>query len=180
MATIIVKPTDTSDPNYATDLAVYNTRISEIRNLASPDLAAPITDEEIPESVIADSVYLTAAERRVLRDTAITDISTVSADNLAILVYMTQVLLAFRLLAQLPELLQESVRSDGAQYQEITLEQRKQNLLSEYNDELAVINPDSTKSLGFRIPVATTTSRYERSLIYDNREFNDYWSYFGL
>ena len=180
MATIIVKPTDPTDADYNADLAEYNTRIEAIRLLASPDVSAPLTDTEIPETVVADNVYLTAAERRVLRDTAIADPTTVSAENLAILVYMTQVLLAFRLLAQLPELLQESVLSDSARYQEITLDQRKQNLLSEYNDELAVINPDSTKSLGFRIPVATTGSRYERSLLFDNRSFNDYWSYFGL
>ena len=187
MAQIIVKPTLPDSPttqqqaDYDAALLVYNGRIEAIRLLASPDIASPMTADDIPESVIANSVYLLAAERRVMRDTAITDLTTVSADDLASLVYMTQILLAFRFLAQLPEQLRETLLGETNQFQEITLDQRKQNLLSEYNDELVVINPSSGKSLGFRIPVATTGSRYERSLLLDTRgDFNDYWSYFGL
>ena len=71
MAYIIVKPTDPTAPDYATELATYNAQLDGIRKLASPDLRTVLTETHLPESTLADDVYLLAAEREVLREAGI-------------------------------------------------------------------------------------------------------------
>ena len=163
MATIIVKPTDQSDPNYATELATYTAQIEGIRILASPDVVAKFTDTELPESIIANDVYLAAKEREVLKDTNI-DAPDVSSQTDAIyqrLVYMTQLLVAIELKPQLAQIIRQRSFSTDTQLQTVDWEAHIARWLANYNDELIVVNPAANVVDTSSIPVAGATTKSE-------------------
>ena len=160
MATIIVKPTDQSDPNYQSELDTYNVQIEGIRTLASPDLAAKFTDSQLPESLIADDVYLAAKEREVLKDTGINaaDVASQTAEVYRRLVYMTQLLVAIELKQQLLRIIRQRVMSTDTQMQAIDLESHVARLQANYISELIVVNPTASGTSSIPVAGATTSS----------------------
>ena len=143
MAYVIVKPTDTTDPDYQTELDTYNRQIEGIRRLASPDLITRFTETDLPESLIADDVYLLAAEREVLREAAIavSDIAGLSVSDAMALLLLVQIKLTLEFISQLPQLLQEGILGETQRFAEIDWEDRETRLLSKYRNELLAINP---------------------------------------
>ena len=160
MATIIVKPTDQSDPNYQSELDTYNAQIEGIRILASPDLVAKSTDSQLPESLIADDVYLAAKEREVLKDTNINaaDVASQTAEVYRRLVYMTQLLVAIELKQQLLRIISQRVMSTDTQMQAIDLESHVARLQANYISELIVVNPTASGTSSIPVAGATTSS----------------------
>ena len=182
MAYIIVKPTAVIEPilpqnptqqqqddydaavlvyqQYLADLATYNTQINGIRLIASTDLVVKFTEVDLPESLIADDVYLAAVERRVLMDTGIdtADVSSQTPDIRARLVYMVQLAEAIEMIPQLPQIVRDQELRESQQVQEIDWEKHSEKLANNYKIELLIVNPSGTTSLVTPIQVFTTNT----------------------
>lgn len=163
MAVVIVKPTDTTDPDYQSELDTYNEQIDGIRRLASPFLTNPLTATSLPEDVIADPVYLDALEREVLRESAIdaADVSSLPADELAELVYLVQIRVAIDFIPQLPQLLEQSIFANDTRYADVDWEKRVERLEAIYLEVLKVVNPAANVVDTSTIPVQGTTTKSE-------------------
>ena len=170
MATIIKIPTfvDADNPTAAEQAAqgLYIAQMETIRRLLSPDITALISAEELPDAVISDPGYLMACERQVLSNAGYTaaQVMALSPDSveLAILVYATQILIATKLITQAAQIVQESVRSDSARFQEIDWKERLANLRLDYKDQILIINPGATVSITVD-PIAVFTTRTNRA-----------------
>ena len=182
MAYVIVKPTVVLEPilpntptpqeqaaydaallvyqQYLADVATYEAQIDGVRHLASPDLIIRFTAEDLPESLIADDVYLLAAEREVLREAAIavSDIAGLSANDAAVLVLLVQLKLTIELIPQLPQLLQEGILGETQRLAEIDWTARLVQLLSKYRNDLLAINPAADVVDDSQIVVAGNTT----------------------
>lgn len=149
MLNIIIKPTDDTAPNYASDLAVYEANIDGARKLASPNLVEPITEDDLPTSVLGDPVFLRSAERQVLRDVGLkaSDVSSLPRDSekFQTLLLLLQLRLAINIQPKLPQLLRESVLSyaHDEQWERIGWKERQNELKDQYKDEVMEINPEA-------------------------------------
>ena len=182
MAYVIVKPTVVLEPilpntptpqeqaaydaallvyqQYLADVATYEAQIDGVRRLASPDLIIRFTAEELPESLIADDVYLLAAEREVLREAAIavSDIASLSVSDAMALLLLVQLKLTIELIPQLPKLLQEGILGETQRLAEIDWTARLVQLLSKYRNDLLAINPAADVVDDSQIVVAGNTT----------------------
>ena len=166
MATIIIKPTDANAPNYAADLAVYESHIDGVRKLASPNLVEPITADDLPTEILGNDVFLRSAERQVIRHAGLTTSEVASlpidSEKFAILLTMVQLRLAINISPRLPELLRESVLSyaHDEQWEQIGWKVRQEELQEEDTEELLEINPDADVLQSLPMPkVLLTDSR---------------------
>ena len=161
MAYIIVKPADTSDPNYDTELATYNARLDSARLRASPDLIARITETELPESVIADDAYLLASEIKVLRDTGIaaSAVSGLSADRFELLLLALWDQMSIELIPQIAAILRQRSISTETTVAEVDWEKRVARIEKRYAENVTVLNPSANVSSDASATVEITTSR---------------------
>lgn len=149
MLNIIIKPTDPNAPDYDSVLAVYELNIDGGRKLASPNLAEPITADDLPSEILGDDVFLLSAERQVLRDVGLTaaDVANLPRDSekFQTLLYLLQLRLAINISPKLPELLRESFLSyaHDEQWEQIGWKARQAELVEFYKAELKEINPDA-------------------------------------
>ena len=149
MYSIIIEPTDSNAANYAAELAAFEANIDGARKLASPNLVEPITEEDLPTSVLGDPVFLRTAERQVLRDVGMTaaEVSSLPRDSekFLILLLLLQLRLAINIQPKLPQLLRESVLSyaHDEQWERIGWKERQDELKEQYKDEVMEINPEA-------------------------------------
>ena len=136
------KPTDPSASDYQDNLDLFNQQIKNVRDLASPDIASPITAEQLPEDVIVSDVYLGTARRKVFSDLGITSIS-MSDANYEVVCYMIAIRLAIELIPQLPQITRDGQLQDVTQYQSIDMQKRLDLLEAKYTTHQVDLNPSS-------------------------------------
>ena len=163
MLSIIVEPTDPNAGNYAAELATFEANIDSARKLASPNLVEPITEDDLPTSVLGDPVFLRTAERQVLRDVGMTaaEVSSLSRDSekFLTLLLLLQLRLAINISPNLPALLRESVLSyaHDEQWERIGWKERQDELKEQYKEELKEINPDAEVFKDLPLPTVLLT-----------------------
>ena len=164
---IITKPTfvDPDNPTSAETAAqaLYESRLQTVRLIVSPDLISMFDATELPDAVLADDGYLGAAEREVLRHSGKTaaEVAALAVDSeeLALLVYATQLQMAIRMIPQLAQMIQEGLLSETQRFAEVDWEQRKAGLLADYKTKVLLVNPDADiGSDGLGSPVALLTA----------------------
>ena len=158
MAKILIKPTDTTSATYEADLAVYRSRQQSIRRIASPDIAEPLTTEQLPDDLLEDEYYINSAEDKVLRDTGFTTISP-DDNNFPKVLRLVQRRMAIMLIPQAAQIIRTSFLQDQVQYQEIDWQKRIEELEEEYLADVQELNPDSSTAFaGNLVNIVTTTT----------------------
>ena len=168
MGIIIPQPTFV-DPNNPTDDetaadTLYKARAQVVLNIVSPDLAARLTLEQIPASIVFEEGSLRVDEAQVMKDadmtTAEVQALTSGSAELEALVYATEVRRAIRILPQAAQIVGQRSFSTDTQLQEIDWELREERLVSDYQGAIRVVNADAVfvDTEGFGTPLVVTTS----------------------
>lgn len=139
-----------------------------VRFLVSPDVANPLTDEELPSRLIVNPVYLDAAERKVLADTKMTmvDIENLKATNdplLDTLIYLVQLRVAIALVPQVPQIISEGALQDQTRYNAISVQEKLMQLEGLYQEEISIIEGDDPDDRGNLILGAKLTKSRAKS-----------------
>lgn len=152
---------------YIESLTVYNTVTvieRSIRRLVSPDVANPLTESDLPSSIILDPFYLDFAEQKVLADTktSVAEVERYRMNNdakLQTLVRLVQLQIAIVLIPQLPQIIREGALDDQTQYQTIDAQKRIMQLEDQYEEEVAILEDDDVDPGNLILGARLTKSR---------------------
>lgn len=152
-----------ADSNYATKLEEHMT---SVRRLASSDLISALTSEQLPTTLIQDTVYLGASEIQLLADLSLTvdgvnAIMSGSDDIKKLNVqYMLIVGIVIKMLPQIIQIVSERTDEVTIRSEEIDWQKKEIFLRNEYNSTITKIAPGTTTVKGtIGINVAQTSSR---------------------
>ena len=159
MGIIISTPPDVSN-----DDTTYLARAQVVLNTLSPDLTVRFTLEQIPASIVFEEGSLRVDEAQVMKDAGMTtaEVQALADDSeeLASLVYATEVRRAIRLLPQAAQIVGQRSFSTDTQLQEIDWQERERRLVNDYQSAIRVVNADAVfvDTEGFGVPIVVTTS----------------------
>lgn len=142
-------------------MAYPSTNLTSIRRLASPNAAAPLTEQQLPDDFIEDPVYLEAEERFILRKLSIPSnaIPQPGAANYDQVVFLIQIRVAMRLIPQLPLILRQTMVGETIQIQNLDWEKRLEELEELYADEVDEADLDPNLSAKIKVKVLATSPR---------------------
>ena len=156
-----------SDANYATKYAEH---LTSIRRLGSVDILAPITEEELPASVIEDVSYLGAAELDILQKTNMTvaEINTLMSGTDPVkttnLIYLLVVSTVLKLLPQIIQIIERRIDDTQLRAAQIDWAAKEEYLKNQISTTVTNIFPPNvpvTKGT-IGITVRQTRSRVNR------------------